>query len=161
MVRALTTSSLGLGYLYIFLAVFGVIALLGGALITSVSHKTASKGTSAISNFGKFFYASFLKPHNRHGTQGGQQAALESFYNAQVSSFKRFCESVSNMIAHGMLQERFRSSISVWRPEKRQIKRWDTARKLTYRFHRPIWNIFATCNTCWNLRRWSMTSGAN
>lgn len=121
-VRASTTSSLGLGYLYIFLAAFGVLALIGGALITSVSHKTASKGTSAISNFGRFFYASFLKPHNRHGTQGGQQAALESFYNAQVSSFKRFCESVSNVIAHGMLQERFRSSISVWRPEKRQKK---------------------------------------
>ncbi len=121
-VRASTTSSLGLGYLYIFLAVFGVLALLGGALITSVSHKAASKGTSAISNFGKFFYASFLKPHNRHGTQGGQQAALESFYNAQVSSFKRFRESVSNMIAHGMLQERFRSLISVWRPEKDKKK---------------------------------------
>lgn len=49
------------------------------------ARKDASKPPSAIRSFGMFFYASFLKPHTGdiHGT--GQQAALESFYKAQVT----------------------------------------------------------------------------
>jgi betaine lipid synthase len=34
-------------------------------------------------SYSKFFYASFLKPHHS-SSDGGQQSALESFYETQV-----------------------------------------------------------------------------
>ena len=37
-------------------------------------------------SFCKFFYVSFLKPHTGDQAGYGQQAALESFYKAQVCS---------------------------------------------------------------------------
>ena len=37
-----------------------------------------------FTSFCKFFYASFLKPHTGDQAGQGQQAALESFYKAQV-----------------------------------------------------------------------------
>lgn len=61
-----------------------VVILLIRTVVISVVNKK-SKGSNAIANFSKFFYATFLKPHDRNGTHSGQQAALESFYKAQVS----------------------------------------------------------------------------
>ena len=43
---------------------------------------------SFFQEFGTFFYASFLKPHAGDGVGTGQQAALESFYKAQVYRFE-------------------------------------------------------------------------
>ena len=56
-----------------------------GALVSLISRQTSIKVCSAVANYAKFFYATFLKPHGRDGSQGGQQAALENFYKAQVS----------------------------------------------------------------------------
>lgn len=47
--------------------------------------KDISESPSAIRSFGTFFYASFLKPHTGDSEGTGQQAALESFYKAQVT----------------------------------------------------------------------------
>jgi len=49
------------------------------------ARKDASKPPSPIRSFGMFFYASFLKPHTGDSQGTGQQAALESFYRAQVT----------------------------------------------------------------------------
>lgn len=43
--------------------------------------------TTAYS-YGRFFYASFLKPHTGDAS-AGQQGALESFYKAQVSKKRK------------------------------------------------------------------------
>ena len=45
--------------------------------------KTATKSNGLVT-YARFFYASFLKPHTGDGADTGQQAALESFYKAQV-----------------------------------------------------------------------------
>lgn len=71
----------GVKYLYLVLAAATVLVLLGRAILTLES----SPLSQAFTNFGKFFYASFLKPHAGDGKHTGQQAALESFYKAQVS----------------------------------------------------------------------------
>lgn len=47
--------------------------------------KDSPESPSAIRSFGMFFYASFLKPHTGDSECTGQQAALESFYKAQVT----------------------------------------------------------------------------
>jgi betaine lipid synthase len=39
---------------------------------------------SILVSYSKFFYASFLKPHDSSSSDGGQQYALESFYEPQV-----------------------------------------------------------------------------
>ena len=49
------------------------------------ARKESSQPPSAIRSFGMFFYASFLKPHTGDSDSSGQQAALESFYRAQVT----------------------------------------------------------------------------
>jgi betaine lipid synthase len=41
---------------------------------------------STWSSFIRFFYACFLKPHEKHG-ENGQQDALESFYKAQAGVY--------------------------------------------------------------------------
>ena len=45
--------------------------------------KTSTK-SDGLGTYARFFYASFLKPHTGDGADTGQQAALESFYKAQV-----------------------------------------------------------------------------
>lgn len=62
-----------------------VVILIIRTVVISVVDQKRSKGSNAIANFSKFFYATFLKPHNRNGAHTGQQDALESFYKAQVS----------------------------------------------------------------------------
>ena len=49
------------------------------------ARRNPSESPSAIRSFGMFFYASFLKPHTGDSNGTGQQAALESFYRAQVT----------------------------------------------------------------------------
>ena len=82
--RALLSDRTHVDSIYLFLATSIVLVLFGSVTVAFSSHRTTSKGYSALVNFGKFFYASFLKPHSKNDKHRGQQAALESFYNAQV-----------------------------------------------------------------------------
>lgn len=80
----LLNPSISTQHLYIVLAAAALLSTLGWALLTFISPSTSPKSSSALANFGRFFYASFLKPHTGDGSHRGQQAALESFYKAQV-----------------------------------------------------------------------------
>ena len=71
--------------LYILLAAVAAALLVGGGLLATWSSSKASAQSSALATYVRFFYASFLKPHTGDGADTGQQAALESFYKAQVS----------------------------------------------------------------------------
>ena len=56
--------------------------------ILAVAHlkpKALVNDSNILTEFGRFFYASFLKPHSGDGVGIGQQEALESFYKAQAS----------------------------------------------------------------------------
>ena len=70
----------------ILLAFFVVIAFVARFSVTFISGSKRSEVTSGLATFTRFFYASFLKPHSGDGAITGQQAALESFYKAQVTS---------------------------------------------------------------------------
>lgn len=67
------------------LAFFVVIVLAARFYITNISGSQQIRVTSGLATFARFFYASFLKPHSGDGAITGQQAALESFYKAQVA----------------------------------------------------------------------------
>lgn len=56
-------------------------------LILRPSSKEKEENPSTFESFLRFFYASFLKPHNGDGTGNGQQDALESFYKAQAGVY--------------------------------------------------------------------------
>ena len=64
------------------LAVLGLIAVVFDFAFRA--RKDTSESPSPIRSFGMFFYANFLKPHTGDSDGIGQQAALESFYKAQV-----------------------------------------------------------------------------
>lgn len=66
-------------------AFFVVIALAARFYITSIFGCQQVRVPSGLAAFARFFYASFLKPHSGDGAIAGQQAALESFYKAQVA----------------------------------------------------------------------------
>ena len=66
--------------------IFAVLLVLGIACLIAVSKHKWSHQSTAISSFARFFYVSFLKPHAANELGSGQQAALESFYEAQVGS---------------------------------------------------------------------------
>ena len=70
---------------FILLAFFAIIALAARFSFTTVLGLQQSTIPSGLATFAKFFYASFLKPHSGDGAITGQQAALESFYRAQVT----------------------------------------------------------------------------
>lgn len=72
----------GLPHLQIAVAAVFVVAFVSSVLLF-VLRKPKMKHDSAIYTYFKFFYASFVKPHESHG-QGNQQRALESFYKTQV-----------------------------------------------------------------------------
>ena len=74
----------GIQHVFLLLAFFAVIALTARFSIPIISGHKQSKAFSGLATFARFFYASFLKPHNGDGEVTGQQAALESFYKAQV-----------------------------------------------------------------------------
>lgn len=63
-----------------------VVALAARSSATVFFGLKQPKAPSSLADFARFFYASFLKPHNGDGEITGQQAALESFYKAQVVS---------------------------------------------------------------------------
>lgn len=63
---------------------FCALSLLAFILVGLLAFLEQSRKLNAIVNFGKFFYASFLKPHSGDDAATGQQSALESFYRAQV-----------------------------------------------------------------------------
>lgn len=73
--------------------VLGVVILV--FVVAFQSSKDSSKPPGALRTFAKFFYATFLKPHAGNGAESGQQAALESFYRAQVISRGRIHEMLS------------------------------------------------------------------
>lgn len=71
-------------------ALFFFIALIFFARNASLYLKNSEQdeeNPSAFKSFLRFFYASFLKPHNGDGTENGQQDALESFYKAQAGVY--------------------------------------------------------------------------
>ncbi|MCJ1472725.1 hypothetical protein MMC13_001374 [Lambiella insularis] len=81
-------------YLYIdsqrlvvlFVAAFVLLFLTGVITINLLKPKAYKDASVCLSNFGKFFYVSFLKPHTGDKV-GGQQSALESFYKAQADVY--------------------------------------------------------------------------
>ncbi|EER40214.1 conserved hypothetical protein [Histoplasma capsulatum H143] len=74
-----------LPHLQIAAAAVFVVALVSSVLLF-VLRKPKMKHDSAIYTYFKFFYASFVKPHESHG-QGDQQRALESFYKTQAAVY--------------------------------------------------------------------------
>lgn len=54
--------------------------------LLALKHKDLQKIWNSFLKSFNFFYATFLKPHTGDGDVQGQQAALESFYKAQVST---------------------------------------------------------------------------
>lgn len=77
-------ANLGVHHLYIFLVAAAVLLLVTGIFFFTFTESSKSKNPSSLATFARFFYASFLKPHSGDGAGYGQQAALESFYKAQV-----------------------------------------------------------------------------
>lgn len=76
--------SLSLQHLKILVAASSILVFLSGVFAVAFLRPKVWQDTSdAINGFGRFFYASFLKPHTGDAL-GGQQGALESFYKAQV-----------------------------------------------------------------------------
>lgn len=61
------------------------------ALIFATTWRSAkyddNENPSPLTSFLRFFYASFLKPHNSGEGVNGQQDALESFYKAQAGVY--------------------------------------------------------------------------
>ena len=77
-------------FIYVILLSMTIIILLSLAELVHNLLKLNRKkrpASTTLANFSTFFYASFLKPHNGDGALNGQQAALESFYKAQVRRF--------------------------------------------------------------------------
>ena len=70
----------------IVFAIVVVVALAARSSATVFVALKQSQVCSSLAAFARFFYVSFLKPHNGDGAITGQQAALESFYKAQVVS---------------------------------------------------------------------------
>ena len=75
-------------HVQILLAASAMLLLVVGVLALALSEvkKPSLDALGPLANFCRFFYASFLKPHTRDSTGSGQQAALESFYEAQVKA---------------------------------------------------------------------------
>ena len=90
-IRAISFQEISKQYLSLVLAVATLLFFLPRALAVLKPHQVSSKAFSAITNFCKFFYASFLKPHSKNDANNGQQSALESFYKAQVNSAFEIC----------------------------------------------------------------------
>ena len=66
------------------LAICAVAVLVWIIVFMALPMSKISVDFSPLTTYAKFFYASFLKPHTGDGASTGQQAALESFYKAQV-----------------------------------------------------------------------------
>lgn len=76
---------LKLHYVQILSAAGAVLFVVAAVFVLALSgSRTLPHVPSPVTNFCRFFYASFLKPHTGDSAGTGQQAALESFYKAQV-----------------------------------------------------------------------------
>lgn len=72
----------------IYLVGATLVILIGIIFIATFrSAKEDEENPSTLKSFGRFFYASFLKPHTGDGAGNGQQDALESFYKAQAGVY--------------------------------------------------------------------------
>src|SRR4051794_4497961 len=69
-------------HLTIFLVAILVVPFVGLTISAGLASANGLSGSKLVSS-SKFVYASFLKPH-RSSNDGGQQSALESFYETQV-----------------------------------------------------------------------------
>ena len=71
-------------HVYILFAAVAVLSIICGVFVVAFwKPKFIENVNEFIAAFGRFFYANFLKPHTGDDSTG-QQAALESFYKAQV-----------------------------------------------------------------------------
>lgn len=91
---SLTLNIIRESQLQVSIALAVLFLVVGAAFIAAKTSFTSKKNSdqdeenpSAIKPFLRFFYASFLKPHNGDGTENGQQDALESFYKAQAGVY--------------------------------------------------------------------------
>ena len=76
---------LKLHHVQIILAASAVLFLVAAVFVLALSGtKPVPSALGPVTSFCRFFYASFLKPHTGDSAGTGQQAALESFYRAQV-----------------------------------------------------------------------------
>ena len=66
------------------LAVFALAFLILVCIASSWRPRWSIGPVETLSSYCQFFYVSFLKPHRGDKAGHGQQAALESFYKAQV-----------------------------------------------------------------------------
>jgi hypothetical protein len=69
-------------HLTIFLVAIFVVLFVGLTISAGLASAKVFSDSKLVS-YSKFFYASFLKPH-QSSNDGGQQSALESFYETQV-----------------------------------------------------------------------------
>lgn len=82
----LGTQVVGWHHVYILVAAVTVLSIICGVYIVAFWRpKMVDNVNEFVAAFCRFFYASFLKPHSGDDSTG-QQAALESFYKAQVRS---------------------------------------------------------------------------
>ena len=83
-------------------AIFLLIGIIFAVVFrpSKVDEENPSEG---LTSYLRFFYASFLKPHDGDGTVNGQQDALESFYKAQAGVYdatrKRLLRGREDMLA--------------------------------------------------------------
>ena len=104
-----------------------LVLLIGVIFATTLqfTKKEDEEYPSGFNSFLRFFYASFLKPHNGDGLGEGQQAALESFYKAQADVYdatrKRLLrgrEDMLGLVAAQLVQkaakERTHDSKRIW-----------------------------------------------
>ena len=125
---SLTTStwtpyfSSGFQHLYVLSALFAVFVLVDQFLIGIRPLRKLSKSSDTLTTFGKFFYASFLKPHSGDGALAGQQAALESFYKAQAdiydASRKPLLRGREDMLGLAAAQLKYKSEKGAFEKQK-------------------------------------------
>ena len=82
--RVPEASVFGLQLAKIPIIALSMLAVLGWIFVIAFwKPKILTEAKDVIVGFWRFFYATFLKPHTGDDSTG-QQAALESFYKAQV-----------------------------------------------------------------------------
>lgn len=80
----LGTRAVSWHHVYILFAAFAVLSTICAVFVIAFwKPKIFDNVNEFAVAFGRFFYANFLKPHTGDESTG-QQAALESFYKAQV-----------------------------------------------------------------------------
>lgn len=105
-------------HIWILFAFFVLVALAARFSLPIISGSTQLAVPSGLTTFTRFFYASFLKPHSGDGAITGQQAALESFYNAQADVYdatrKRLLRGREDMLGLVAAQLRYKEAKGAW-----------------------------------------------